>query len=123
MRESLVMSPAKARGAVWWRFILMPFAPSFDSPTPEDDLDLGGNVDTKGDQATDDDGAGDEEGTGRQLTSSGIKERAATEIRRDKNRQRKYHTKKSAQRSKGGRAKGSKAKNSVRQQVASADLF
>ena len=78
---------------------------------------------TKGDQDTDDDSAGDEEGTGRQLTSPGIKERAATEIRRDKIRQRRYHTNKSAQRSKGGRAKGSKAKDSVKQQVTSADWF
>lgn len=117
-------NPAKARashpgtGVVDVRSDLL-----FDSPMPEDDLDLGGKVDAEGDQDTDDDSARDEGGAGRQLTSSGIKERAATEIRRDKNRQRKYHTKKSAQRSKGGRAKGSKAKSSVTQQVASAGWF
>lgn len=101
----------------------MSFTLPFDSPTPADDLDLGSKVDTEGDQDTDDDSAGDDEGARRQLTSSGIKERAATEIKRNKNRQRKYHTKKSAQRSKGGRVKGSKGKSSVTQQVASADWF
>lgn len=80
-------------------------------------------ADLDGDQGLDDDSAGDEEGAERRVTSSGIKERVATEIARDKNRQRKYHAKKSAQRSKGGRVKGSKAKSSVKQQVASAGWF
>lgn len=75
------------------------------------------------DQDLGDDSSDDEEGAERQVTSSTIRERVATEITRDKNRQRKYHTKKSAQRSKGGRIKGSKAKSSVKQQVASAGWF
>ena len=81
-----------------------------------------GAPDLESDQDLEDDSAGDE-GTERQVTSSKFKERVATEITKDKNRQRKYHTKKSAQRSKGGRVKGSKAKSSVRQQVASAGWF
>ena len=98
----------------------------FDSSTPEANIDRGGKVevaDLGGDQDSGDDSADDEEGTGRQVTSSRVKERVATEVTRDKNRQRKYHTKKSAQRSKGGRDKGSKAKNSAKQQVASAGWF
>ena len=70
-----------------------------------------------------DDVSASDEGTERQITSSRIKERVAAEITKDKNRQRKYHTKKSAQRSKGGRVKGSKARNSVQQQVGSAGWF
>ncbi|KAF9650483.1 RIO1-domain-containing protein [Thelephora ganbajun] len=65
----------------------------------------------------------DRSSTERHVTSSRIKERVATEITKHRNRQRKYHTKKSAQRSKGGRVKGSKAKNSAKQQVASAGWF
>jgi hypothetical protein len=80
-------------------------------------------ADPGSDQDVDADSTDEEEGTRRQVTSSRIKERAATEITKDKNRQRKYHTKKSAQRSKGGKVKGSKAKNSVKQQVASAGWF
>jgi len=90
------------------------------------DLDRGGKVeaaDLEGDQDLDDDSTDDEEDTERRVTSSRIQERVAIEITRDKNRQRKYHTKKSAQRSKGGRVKGSKARNSVKQQVASAEWF
>jgi len=93
---------------------------------PEKGDDQGSEVETadlESDQDSDGDGTEDDEGTERQVTSSKIKERVATEITKDKNRQRKYHTKKSAQRSKGGRAKGSKAKSSVKQQVASAGWF
>jgi len=80
-------------------------------------------ADLESDQDLDDDSADDGGGTEQRVTSSGIKERVAIEITRDKNRQRKYHTKKSAQRSKGGRVKGSKARSSVKQQVASAGWF
>lgn len=79
-----------------------------------------GAADLESDQDLNDDSADDEEGTERQVTSSKMKERVATEVTKGKNRQRKYHTKKSAQRSKGGRAKGSKAKSSIKQEVASA---
>jgi len=99
---------------------------TLDSSLPGDDLDRGDKVegsDLESDQGLDDDSTGDEEGTERRLTSSRVKERVATEITRGKNRQRKYHTKKSAQRSKGGRVKGSKAKDSVKQQVANAGWF
>jgi len=95
-----------------------------DSRTPGDDR--GSKVeaaDPESEQDLDDDSTDDEEGTGRQVTSSRIKERVATEVVKDRNRQRKYHAKKSAQRSKGGRAKGSKAKHSVKQQVGSAGWF
>ena len=98
----------------------------FDSSTPGDDLDRGHRADTadlESHQDLDGDNASNEEGTERQVTSPRIKERVATEITKDKNRQRKYHTKKSAQRSNGGRVKGSKPKNSVKQQVASAGWF
>ena len=97
-----------------------------DAPTPGDDLDCGSKVeaaDLENDEDSEDGSVGDEEGTERQATSSRIKERVATEITKDKNRHRKYHTKKSAQRSKGGKVRGSKAKNSVRQQVASTGWF
>ena len=80
-------------------------------------------ADLESDQDLDDDSADDGGGTEQRVTSSGIKERVAIEITRDKNRQRKYHTKKSAQRSKGGRVKGSKARSSVKQQVSSAGWF
>lgn len=89
-------------------------------------VDRGGKVegaDLENDQALGDDSSDDEERTERHFTSLRIKEKVATEITKDKNRQRKYHTKKSAQRSKGGRVKGSKAKSSVKQQVASAEWF
>lgn len=98
----------------------------FDPPTSDDNLDRGNRADTadlENDQDLDGDSAANEEGTERQVTSSRIKERVATEITKDKNRQRKYHTKKSAQRGNGGRVKGSKPKNSVKQQVASAGWF
>lgn len=97
----------------------------FDCSTPGDDLDRGDKVeapDPEGGQDLDDVSASDE-GTERRVTSPKMKERVAAEITKDKNRQRKYHTKKSAQRSKGGRVRGSKAKNSVQQQVTSADWF
>ena len=80
-------------------------------------------ADLESDQALGDDSSDDEERTERHVTSLRIKEKVATEITKDKNRQRKYHTKKSAQRSKGGKVKGSKAKSSVKQQVASAEWF
>jgi hypothetical protein len=125
----LQMPVHRVRVLVWWTFILIHYALlsslPFDSPTPGD-LDRGGKVeatDLEGDQDLVDDSTGDEEGAGRQVTSSRIRERVATEITGNKNRQRKYHTKKSAQRSKGGRVKGSKAKNSVKEQVASAGWF
>ncbi|KAF9785510.1 RIO1-domain-containing protein [Thelephora terrestris] len=82
----------------------------------------GANLASDQDSGSDSDGD-DEVTEGPQVTSSRIKERVATEIVKDKNRQRKYHSKKSAQRSKGGRVKGSKAKNSAKEQVASAGWF
>lgn len=87
--------------------------------TPEDHLDCSG----KGEEADleSDQGSGDD--IERQVTSLRIKERVATEITKGKNRQRKYHTKKSAQRGKEGRVKGSKAKNSIKQQVANVGWF
>ncbi|KAF9777397.1 RIO1-domain-containing protein [Thelephora terrestris] len=93
----------------------------------EHPLDRGSKVkgaNLASDQDSGSDSDGDDEVTeGPQVTSSRIKERVATEIVKDKNRQRKYHSKKSAQRSKGGRVKGSKAKNSAKEQVASAGWF
>lgn len=80
-------------------------------------------ADLESDQASADDSSGDGECPERHVTSLRIKEKVATEITKDKNRQRKYHSKKSAQRSKGGRVKGSKAKNSAKQQVAGAEWF
>ena len=80
-------------------------------------------ADLESDRDSRDDSAEDEAGTERHVTSARIKERVATEVAKDKKRQRKYHTKKSGQRSKGGRAKGSKSKESVKQQVASAGWF
>ena len=93
---------------------------------PEGDLDRGNKVDAADleiYQDLDSDRVRNEEGAERQVTFSRIKEKVATEITKDKNRQRKYHTKKSAQRGNGGRVKGSKPKNSVKQQVASAGWF
>ena len=68
----------------------------FTSSAPENALDRGGKVegaDLESNQDSGDDSTDDEEGTERQVTSSRIKERVATEIIKDKNRQRKYHTK------------------------------
>lgn len=122
--RTLVVSLVKARVVYVCSDAVTPYSLPFGFSTTGDDLDRGGKVeatDLESDQGLDDDGTDDEEGDERQVMSSRIKERVATEITRDKNRQRKYHAKKSAQRSKGGRIKGSKAKNSAKQQVAGAE--